>query len=50
MIETWKLKGVYPHTYLTDVISKIVNGHPNSRIDERLPRAYPAAHLLKNVA
>ena len=50
LIETCKLKGVNPHTYLTDVISKIVNGHPNSRIDEFLPWAYPAAHLLKNVA
>lgn len=25
--------------YLSDVITKIVNGHPNSRIDELLPWA-----------
>jgi len=37
LIETCKLNGVEPQTYLTDVISKIVNGHPNSRIDELLP-------------
>lgn len=26
--------------YLTDVINKIVNGHPNSQIDELLPWSY----------
>ena len=50
MIETCKLNGVEPQTYLTDVISKIVNGHPNSRIDELLPWAYPAPQSLKHVA
>ena len=50
LIETCKLNGVDPHVYLTDVISKIVNGHPNSRIDELLPWAYPAASALKDVA
>lgn len=42
LIETWKLKGVEPHEYLTDVITKVVNGHPNSRIDELLPWVYTA--------
>ena len=50
LIETCKLNGVDPQTYLTDVISKIVNGHPNQRIDELLPLAYPAAQSLKDVA
>ena len=50
LIETCKLIGVDPHAYLTDVITKIVNGHPNSRIDELLPWAYPAAQSLKDVA
>ncbi|HJY18960.1 MAG TPA: IS66 family transposase [Xanthobacteraceae bacterium] len=50
LIETCKLNGVEPQTYLTDVISKIVNGHPNSRIDELLPWAYPAPQSLKHVA
>ena len=50
LIETCKLNGVDPQTYLADVISKIVNGHPNSRIDELLPWAYPAAQSLKDVA
>ena len=50
LIETCKLNRVDPYAYLTDVISKIVNGHPNSRIDDLLPWAYPAAPLLKDVA
>lgn len=50
LIETCKLNGVDPHVYLTDVITKIVNGHPNSRIDELLPWAYPAAPTVKEVA
>ncbi len=48
LIETCKLNGVDPHAYLTEVITKIVNRHPNSRIDELLPWAY--AERLKTVA
>ena len=36
--------------YLTDVITRIVNGHPNSQIDDLLPWAYPAAQALRDVA
>ncbi len=50
LIETCKLNGVDPYAYLAAVISKIVNGHPNSRIDELLPWAYPTAQPLKDVA
>jgi hypothetical protein len=50
LIETCKLNSVDPHTYLADVITKIVNGHPNSRINELLPWAYPASVPLKDVA
>jgi transposase len=50
LIETCKLNGVEPYAYLADVISKIVNGHPHSRINELLPWAYPAAQSLKHVA
>jgi hypothetical protein len=35
--------------YLTDVISKIVSGHRNCRVDELLPWAYPAVHSLRDV-
>ena len=36
LIETCKLIGVEPRAYLADVISRIVNGHPQSRLDELL--------------
>lgn len=39
LIETCKLNGVDPLAYLTDVITKIVGGHLNSKIDELLPWA-----------
>ena len=50
LIESCKLNGVDPQAYLTDVITKIVNGHPNSRIDELLPWAYSDQHSLSDVA
>lgn len=50
LIETCKLIGVEPHGYLADVITRIVNGHPNSQIDELLPWAYPGAPALSDVA
>jgi transposase len=50
LIETCKLCDVDPHFYLTDVIARIVNSHPNSRIDDLLPWAYPTAPRIKAVA
>ncbi|MGA8616656.1 MAG: IS66 family transposase [Xanthobacteraceae bacterium] len=50
LIETCKLNTIDPYAYLADVISKIVNRHPNSRLNELLPWAYPAVQLLKDVA
>lgn len=49
LIETCKLNAVEPQAYLTDVITRIVAGHPQSRIDDLLPWAY-AAPPLKAVA
>src|SRR5438067_4722718 len=40
LIETCKLNDVDPLCYLTDVLTRIVNGHPNSNIDQLLPWAY----------
>ena len=40
LIETAKLNSVNPHTWLTDVLVKLVNGWPNSRIDDLMPWAY----------
>jgi transposase len=50
LIESCKLNDVDPYAYLTDVLSKILNGHPNSRLDERLPWTYPATAEIKDVA
>ena len=50
LIETCKLCSVEPRNYLGDVITKIVNGHPNSQIDDLLPWGYCAAHALRDVA
>jgi transposase len=40
LIETCKLNGIDPQAYLADVISRIVQGHPQSDIDQLLPWAY----------
>ncbi len=50
LVETCKLIGVEPRAYLTDVITRIVNGHPNSRLNDLLPWAYPPIQALKAVA
>jgi len=50
LVETCKLNHVDPYAYLDDVITRIVNGHPQSRIDDLLPWAYPAAATLRAVA
>jgi len=50
LIETCKLGGIDPQTYLADVITRIVNGHLNSQIDELLPWAYAPSADLKAVA
>lgn len=50
LIETCKLVRVEPHTYLADIISRIVNGHPQSRLDELLPWSYQIATTSEAVA
>jgi transposase len=40
LIETCKLNGVDPNTYLAGVLTRIVDGHPNSAIDDLMPWAY----------
>jgi len=50
LIETCKLSGIDPQIYLADVITRIVNGHPNSQIDDLLPWAYDPSPKLKAVA
>jgi hypothetical protein len=50
LIETCKLNGVDPQIYLADALARIVNGHPQSQIDDLLPWAYLSANHLKAVA
>jgi len=37
LIETAKLNKVEPHAYITDILTRMTNGHPTSQIDELLP-------------
>lgn len=37
LIQTCKLNGVEPYAYLGDVLRRMVDGHPASRVDELLP-------------
>lgn len=50
LVETCKLNDIDPQAYLADVITRIVNGHPSSRIDDLMPWVYPAQPALSNVA
>jgi transposase len=50
LIETCNLIGLEPHAYLADVITRIVNGHLNSKIDDLLPWAYATPPELRRVA
>jgi transposase len=46
LIETCKLNGVEPYAYLTDVMTRMVDGHPVNRLDELLPWAWkPQIHV-----
>jgi transposase len=44
LIECCKLHDVNPSAYLTDVLSRLVNGHLESRIGELAPWAWKAAN------
>ena len=37
LVETCKLNGVDPQRYFADLLTRLVNGWPNSRIDELMP-------------
>jgi len=49
LVETCKINDVDPLAYLTDVLTRIVNGHPNRDIDQLLPWSY-RGQSLKAVA
>ena len=45
LVETCKLTGVNPQTYFADLLTRLVNGWPQSRIDELMSwcRVQPTA-------
>lgn len=50
LIETCKINGVDPQAYMADVLTKIVNGHLASKLDDLMPWAYAQPVALKDVA
>jgi transposase len=40
LIETCKLHSINPEAYLADVLTKLVNNWPNSRLGQLLPWAW----------
>jgi transposase len=50
LIETCKLNRIDPQAWMADTLAKIVNGYPNSQIDDLLPWAYAPPQPLKHVA
>ena len=50
LVETCKLCGVDPQAYLADTLTRIVNGHLNSQLDELMPWAAVQPTELRHVA
>jgi hypothetical protein len=50
LIETCKLHGVDPQAYFTDVLTKLVNPWPASRIDELMPWTWAAGRSTNRLA
>jgi transposase len=51
LIETCKLNNVDPQVYMADILTKIVNGHLASKLDDLMPWAYAQQPVaLKDVA
>jgi transposase len=50
LVETCKLHGVDPQAYFTDVLTKLVNLWPQSRLDELMPWAWAAQRSTDRLA
>ena len=50
LIETCKLHGVDPQAYFADVLTKLVNLWPASRLDELMPWAWAAERSSNKLA
>jgi hypothetical protein len=46
LVETAKLNAVDPQAYLADVLTRLVNRHPASQIDQLMPWAYAQANQV----
>jgi len=45
LIEACKLNGVNPQTYFTELLTRLVTGWPQQRIDELMPWRWPAQQI-----
>ena len=45
LIECCKLHQVEPQAYLTDIVTRLVNGHPQSRLAELAPWAWISTNV-----
>lgn len=45
LIETCKLNGINPQVYFTELLTRLVNGWPQARIDELMPWHQAASPL-----
>ena len=43
LVETCKMNGVDPMRYFTDLLTRLVNGWPNNRIDQLMPWCWAPA-------
>ena len=50
LVETCKLHGIDPQPYFADVLTKLVNLWPESRLDELMPWAWAARHTTNRLA
>lgn len=50
LVETCKLNGVEPQAYFADVLTRLVNLWPASRLDELMPWAWNAAQAINKIA
>lgn len=48
LVETAKLNHVEPYAYIADVLQRMVNGHPASRLDELLPWNWTPQHPVNS--
>ena len=47
LITTCKLNDVEPYAYLRDVLQRMIEGHPASRLDELLPWSWKLTDHVK---